>query len=256
MHAVTRLANLLYPPVCALCHAPTPIALPPRTQLVWGRAPGGSTLFCADCLSQMPRSGPPVCVRCGVELPGAFDAALTCPGCQRRPPAFQTARAPWQYAGCVPEAIRQFKYHRRWRIGRWLSEEMARAVCRSWPLDAIDAVVPVPSHWLKRRLRGWNPSGYLSQAVSRALGKPHHPKALRQTRWTRTQTRLPWAGRFRNVRHAFAAKRRFVDEKTVLLVDDVLTSGATAEACALALREAGARHVFVLTAARTPSHER
>jgi len=235
MRLLSRLTNLLYPLACALC-----------------RAPGTDTPICAACRAAMPAGGAPGCTRCGVQLAGAFDAVVTCPACRRRPPAFQAARARWQYAGRIPEAIRQFKYHRRWRIGRWLSAEMAEVAGRSLPLDAIDAIVPVPTYWLKRRLRGWDSSGQLSHAVSRLLGKPHCAGALWQRRWTRTQTRLPWRGRFRNVTQAFVAARRLVEGKMILLVDDVLTSGATADACAQALRRAGARGVFVLTAARTP----
>lgn len=239
MHLLSRLTDLLYPPACVLCHKSA------------CHQPG--ILICAACRSTMPRSQAPVCDRCGVTLPGAFDAVVRCQSCQRHPRAFHLARAPWHYAGSIQEAIQQFKYQRRWRIGSWLATEMASCARRSLPLDDIETVVPVPSHWLKRRLRGRDPSRDLSQALSRLLEKPHHPTALRQTRWTHTQTRLSWMGRFRNVRRAFAARGRLVHDKTVLLVDDVLTSGATAHACAQALREAGARRVFVLTAARTPS---
>lgn len=200
----------------------------------------------------MPRTGRPACSRCGVELPGAFDAVVLCAGCRRRPPAFETAQAPWQYAGRTQDAIRQFKYHRRWRVGGWLAAEMARLAGSSLPIDDIALVLPVPLHWLKRRLKGFNPTESLAASIARRLAIPQSPHALRRTRWTATQTRLSVAARFRNVRRAFRAEARLVRDRSVLLIDDVLTSGATAHACALALKEAGARRVFVLTAARTP----
>ena len=160
--------------------------------------------------------------------------------------------APWRYDGIAQEALRQFKYHQRRRVGDWLSEAMSATAGACLPVEEIDVVVPLPSYWLTRRLRGFDPAGYLARRVSSALRKPCAARAVRRTRWTSTQTRLPWAKRFRNVRGAFAARPRLIRHRTVLLVDDVLTSGTTAEACAKALRDAGAHRVFVLTAARTP----
>ena len=237
------LINLLYPPACLLCQAPL---APP------GDARARGAMICPACLDRMPPSGPPVCLRCGVGLAGAFDALLECGSCRAHPPAFEAARAPWLYTGAAQEAIRQFKYHRRWRIGRWLADEMARVAAASFPLQEVAAVLPVPRHWLKRRLHGFNAAELLAGAVARSLKTPCVPDALRQRRWASTQTRLSWRERTRNVEGAFVARERSVGRRTVLLVDDVLTSGATAHACARALREAGVRRVLVLTAARTP----
>ncbi|MBI4340688.1 MAG: ComF family protein [Candidatus Omnitrophica bacterium] len=200
----------------------------------------------------MPRCGPPVCAACGLELPGAFDAILRCARCRRFPPAFQAAAAPWRYEGTAQEALRQFKYRQRHRLGEWLADGMAAAAGARFPLDEIDLIVPVPPHWLANRLRGFDAPHHLARRLARQLGKPHARRALRRTRWTATQTRLSWTKRRRNVHGAFAAKPQMVRNRTVLLVDDVLTSGATADACARALRAAGASRVFVVTAARTP----
>ena len=129
---------------------------------------------------------------------------------------------------------------------------MAEAARASLPLDQIDAVVPVPLHWVKRRLRGYDPVAHLAHEVARSLSRPYWPRALRRTRWTATQTRLQGRARQRNVQGAFAAHPAMVRGRRILLVDDVLTSGATAEACIDALRQAGAARVCVVTAARTP----
>ena len=275
MQALRALVNVLYPPACLLCHARLPI--PPPQPLLVGPAPRNLTgearqaglasswaampsaaesgLLCGDCAGAMRRSGPPVCARCGVAISGAFDAMVQCVSCRRHSLAFEMARAPWQYAGSCQEAIRQFKYHRRWRLGRWLAEQMVNTARASLPLDEVAAVLPVPLHWCKRWLKGWNPAEHLAGDVAQAIEKPCIPQALSRTRWTKTQTRLHGRERFRNVRRAFTARERLVRDRAILLVDDVLTSGATANACATALKEAGATRVFVLAAARTPLHD-
>lgn len=241
------LTKLLYPPACALCHAR---CSPDVTIPTANRA-----MICEECTNAMPRNGPPVCVRCGLELPGAYDATMHCSSCRTTPPVFDAARAPWQYAGTAGHAVRQFKYHRRWRIGHWLAEEMTRTARASLPLADIDAILPVPSHWFKRWLKGWEPVESLAKTVSGSLGKPCLTHHLRRTRWTKTQTRLRWQDRAQNVRAAFSVAGGTFPYRTVVLIDDVLTSGATANACARALKAAGAHRVFILAAARTPLHE-
>jgi len=237
MPLLRQIRQLIYPPACLLCHQ---------------RLSDEAQIFCDRCVEQMPPIGRPVCPHCGTGLPGAYDAQLLCATCRSSAPSFDMARAPWWYRGAVQEAVRQFKYHRRWRIGRQLADDMAVLARSSLPVERIDAILPVPRHWLKSRARGFNPAALLADSVAHALGKPLATHALRQTRWTSTQTRLHGRDRFRNVRRAFAARERFVRNQRLLLIDDVLTSGATADACAQALKQAGARQVFVLTAARTP----
>jgi ComF family protein len=236
------IANLLYPPACLLCEAGLPDA-------------SASCVLCSGCRAAMPESRAPLCTACGIEISGAFDASARCAGCLRRAPAFDRACAPWRYEGPARDAVREFKYRRRWRLGRWLAGTMAACARRSLPVDEIDVVAPVPLHWATGRLRGFQATDLLARAVAGALEKPARLRALRRRRWTASQTRLPWAARSRNVRSAFRADPEAVRGRRVLLVDDVLTSGATAGACASALRDAGASRVFVLTAART-SRER
>lgn len=234
MSFASQLLDLLYPPVCLLCGS---------------RASGGAPL-CAACAEALPRSRPPVCDRCGVPLPAQPEPEAVCRRCREASLAFDLARSPWQFAGPMQDAVHAFKYRRRRRLGRWLAEGMAATAKAAFPIDGIDAVVPVPQHWAARHLRGFDPAAELSRAVASALGKPLLP-ALRRVRRTASQTRLTWEQRQANVRAAFAG-RRLPAGSAYLLVDDVLTSGATAHACAAALRASGAGRVFVLTAARTP----
>lgn len=244
MSVVRTLANLLYPPACLLCRTP----LPPDAS---NDHPAADAL-CTACRKQMPRIDPPVCSRCGLGLRGAYDAQWLCASCRTHPPVFDLARCPWWYHGPAQEAVCQFKYSRRWRLGDSFAQDMAAVARAGLPLETVDAILPVPLHWLKLRLKGFHPPAYLAAAVARLLDKPYLASALHRTRWTRTQTALRGRKRFRNVERAFRARPALVAERTVLLVDDVLTSGATANACAQSLKEAGARQVFLLTAARTP----
>lgn len=233
------LLNLLYPPACLLCQA---------------QLSSSSDLFCDTCIERMPRNGPPVCLHCGLGLAGAFDAQLLCSACKEgsRLEAVDIARAPWRYTDSMALAIQQFKYHRRWRIGQWLALAMASCARKSEiALERVDEILPVPMHAWKRRFKGFDHTAILTRMLAKIVERPYAAHRLKRSRWTPTQTRFKGAARFRNVRGAFHATS--VRHKTLLLVDDVLTSGATVSACATALKSAGARHVFVLTAARAPS---
>jgi predicted amidophosphoribosyltransferase len=169
-----------------------------------------------------------------------------------QPPAFDAARAAWAYEGTLMEALQAFKYRQHWRIGAWLAREMAQTARLQLPIDAIDAVVSVPAHWIKIGWRGAYPAQALAARVSADLGIPYVRQGLRALRLTRSQTRLSHAARRRNVSGSVRAQSGQVAGRTLLLIDDVVTSGSTAEACAQALKTAGAGRVFVLCAARTP----
>lgn len=238
IRSARALVDLLYPAACLLCQA---------------AIHGSASPVCESCHAAMPRGLAPVCARCGLGLPGAYDAHLVCPACQRHPPVFEQARAPFVYARAVPDAIKTFKYRGRHRLGVWLAVQMAEEARRHARFAEVQAVIPVPLHWLTRRLRGFDPPIALARMIARLLGIPYVP-LLRRSRWTATQTRLSPSARARNVEGAFRVNARPRPSGGVLLIDDVLTSGATANACAQALRRAGIRPVYVLTAARTPIH--
>lgn len=233
MLPLSGFANLLYPPTCLLCHAEGADRHP----------------VCARCIAELPAIGRPCCRTCGRPIAGAYDAVAVCAACRAQPPAFDAAQALWRYEGAARRVIHAYKYERRWRLAPWMAGPLADAA-RSTAWDRVDAVVPVPRHWLKARWRGVDHTTRLAEEVARRLGVPCAPRLLRRRRWTAAQSRLTVPQRRRNVRTAFAAAAS-VRGQRLLLVDDVLTSGATAEACARALRDAGAREVLVLTAAVT-----
>ena len=187
-----------------------------------------------------------------MSLSGAYDAQMDCQACRTRRFAFTQARAAFVYRGAIREAIHAFKYQQRHRLGRWLATAMAQTARTAWSPSTIDAIVPVPMHRLKQWTKGLNPAAALAEHVATTLDRPYRPAELARARWTRSQTRLTPRQRLRNVAGAFRVRPNRVHGATVLLVDDVFTTGATAHACAMALRDAGARAVLTLAAAATP----
>ena len=202
---------------------------------------------CAACWRAVVSITPPFCTQCGDPLATWRRAGIQssrCPRCRRRPSAITSARAVGSYTGSLRAILHAFKYGRRQSLAGPLGELMADAAGEL--LEGIDLAVPVPLHWRRRRQRGFNQA----QALARTLGLSWRD-ALRRTRSTRSQTDLPAAQRHRNVRDAFAVRRRAgVSGLVILIVDDVSTTGATLEACARVLRAAGAREVRALTVAR------
>jgi ComF family protein len=196
---------------------------------------------------------PPVCSTCGDPLPSWRSISLAenrCPRCRRHAGPLSHARAIGEYDGSLRGIVHALKYGGRRSLARKLGGLMR--VHGAEVLAGADAVVPVPLHRSRQRARGFNQACELAGH----LGLPvcH---ALRRVRATPSQTDLPAGRRHANVRNAFALARRIdVSGRCLVLVDDVSTTGATLEACARVLREAGAREVRALTAARVASRSR
>lgn len=207
--------------------------------------------MCEACSRALQPLHPPVCQRCGRGVAGAYDRQVVCRRCQASPFAFEQACAPFSYTGLVREAVHAFKYDGHDRLGLWLATRMAQAARAQLPLGTIERVAPVPFHWLKSRMKGRNPVAFLAKAVAAELALLYDAHLLRRKRWTGSQTRLTRAQRFHNVAGAFTVPRRRPVYSAVLLIDDVLTTGATAQACALAFEEHAIK-TFVLTAACAP----
>jgi ComF family protein len=206
--------------------------------------------LCPDCLRPpQPFQAEYYCLSCRTPFLNAFplDAQGLCALCRGGARGFDAAYCYGAYEGLLREWIHLYKYGRIKTLSRPLGDLLARAVPRDEPFDAI---VPVPLHWRRRWQRGFNQSDLLARGLSRRLGVPLI-QALRRTRATGVQAGLSNTGRRRNVSAAFRCTHpRRVDGRRILLIDDVMTTGSTAAACALALKRAGAGRVTLLTVAR------
>jgi len=230
----------LYPPHCRHCGSPL--------------AGGGSRLLCGGCEEQLFRSriGEAACAECGLPLSGDPAPGTLCMDCRAMRREFDVARAFFRYAGPVASLIRAFKFDGEYRLG----PALLRALLEEWglpeALGEADSVVPVPLHPKRRRERGYDQAVLLARTVARRLGRPLLRRALTRTRYTSQQSLLPVSRRWDNVRAAFSVRDAdSVSGRRLLLVDDVMTTGSTADQCARVLKRAGAAAVAVLTLART-----
>jgi ComF family protein len=232
-----RLLDLILPPLCVTCKAPV-------------RQVGE---ICDTCLPQLLQLDPPFCGVCGVPLRDGQTHGLHCTACLKTPPVFTTARAPFIYEGLVRDCILRFKHgdeiHAAPTYAGWM------IVAGRDLLAAADLIVPVPLHRWRLFRRRYNQSALLAYELSKWSGKPCAPDLLLRVRPTPSQGHLHKKDRRQNVTGAFGLNPRYSGQlagKTVLLIDDVMTTGATVDSCAATLLEAGAKAVTVLTLARVP----
>jgi len=215
--------------------------------------PSDSALaLCAPCLDELPWLGAQ-CSVCALPLPGP---GLTCGQCLQEPPAFQRVIAPWRYDFSVVGLFSQIKHHQKWPFGRLMAELLGQFLHYRFDegLPRPDCLLPVPLSRRRLRQRGFNQAGMLAQWLGASLQLVVQPKLLLRTQDTPSQQGLDARARQRNLRQAFAlADQAQVAGRHLALVDDVLTTGATAQALARLLINAGARRVDIYCLARTPS---
>jgi ComF family protein len=234
-HGGTRLLDIVLPPRCLKCAATV----------------DANGALCARCWSEVGFLAQPHCAACG--LPFEFDlgADALCGACAREPPVFERARAAFRYEDASKDLILRFKHADRTDSAPAFARWMARAGAAL--LAEADLIAPVPLHWMRLFVRRYNQAALLTSALARLSGKPAVNDLLVRRRRAPSQGGLGAAARRRNVAGAFAVHPRhrdLVEDRRVLLVDDVLTTGATVSACAAVLLRAGARAVDVLTLAR------
>ena len=205
----------------------------------------GEQACCAGCRRDLPWIGAQ-CPGCAQPFAADEPPGVPCAACQARPGPFAAAYAPLHYRFPVDAAIRALKFHRRLEYGTALGALLVPAL-EHLPTD-IDALLPVPLHWRRQAGRGYNQSAELCRALHRQAGLPVLGH-IRRTRATRLQSALDARARHRNLRDAFAA-RGIAAARHVLIVDDVMTTGATCRELAHVAQAAGAGRVSVLVVAR------
>jgi len=210
--------------------------------------------LCEECLPSFERVPNIVCEVCGLPLPGWTQKEgepLLCPACRDRTYAFDRARSFAVYEDAVVRAILLLKFEQIEPLGGWFAERLTELVNAEGDRLAADVVVPVPLHCERERERGYNQAALLSKPLAKRLRLPHKAVLLMRTRARPGKQVLSLEERWESVRGAFATRPGSqVDNVRGLLVDDVLTTGVTLDACARALREAGAKSVAGLTVAR------
>lgn len=174
----------------------------------------------------------------------------TCLKCIKTPPQYDMARAVFKFDEKSKKLIHAFKYYDKTVLGEKFAEMLVARYREE--IEGSDLILPVPMHKLKRLLRMYNQAGVLALALGARVGKPVMHDVLVKKKWTSAQTLLPRAARLKNVAGSIVARRaEAVRGKKVILVDDVMTTGASVSACAAVLKRAGAREVMVLSVAAT-----
>ncbi|GAB2179543.1 double zinc ribbon domain-containing protein [Dongia sp. agr-C8] len=224
--------------------------LPPRC-LKCGDILSQAQGLCPDCWRKLSWLGAPCCGCCGQPFPFDAGAESLCGACLQKRPAYDRARAVFRYDDESRDLVIGLKHADRTESVPALAGWMCRAGAAL--LESTDLIVPVPLHWTRLATRRFNQAALLAQAIGRAAGLPVLPQALSRRRATRSQGHLGRLARFRNVKGAIAVAKRqatAVSNRRILLIDDVITTGATVESAAKALISAGARNVDVLALAK------
>jgi len=236
VNAVRGLTDLVFPRACAGCGGP-----------VGDESPH----ICWNCLASLWPIQRPYCSICGDPIWGCVEHEFICAACSARRPGFDAARSAMHYDGRMAEILQEFKYRRASHLSHDLAVFLLQCVRTHYSIASIDALVPVPLHRRKERERTYNQARLLARDLAGALGKPLLTQILVRCRATPTQTRLTASERRENVRGAFVPRNEnWIEGRRLLLVDDVMTTGATVDECARVLKSAGAAVVKAITVAR------
>jgi ComF family protein len=236
MSLFSTLLDIIYPRFCTVCGAETG---------------AGQGYVCWDCVSGFEVITRPFCAVCGDPVEGMIEHEYLCSFCEKAKPGFDMARSAVKYRGVVCSVLQLLKYSKQTFLVADILPFLSACVTAHYSKIYFDGVTFVPLYSKKERERTFNQSRLLAGELARTLDLPFLPNCLERTRYTMTQTDLNASQRRKNVYGAFAhLNRKWLEGRTLLLVDDVMTTGATVNECSRVLKEAGAAGVFVVTVAR------
>lgn len=225
--------DTLLPPLCLTCRAEV---------AAWGA-------LCPSCFGALHFIEEPFCEKLCLPFDYEEEGETLSQTAKDSPPNFTAARAVLRFSPMARKLVHGVKYHDRLELIAMLSQWMMRAGGEM--IAKAEMIVPVPLHWTRLFTRQFNQAAEFARYIAKAKGKTYAPKALKRVKRTPTQTGLSRIERQRNMQSAFAlSKKAAIRGKVILLIDDVLTTGATLEACTQVLLEGGAKAVYVLTLAR------
>lgn len=234
--SIQSLLDLVYPRTCSACSRNLPEA---------------SENLCWDCRADILPVNQPYCSRCGDPVSGSIDHEYICHFCYHNNPGFDLARSAAHYSGPVADMLKALKYQQ----SVWLVPDIAALlvplVHQHIGIERIDTVTAVPLHHSRRRVREFNQSALIAARLAREIERDYMGRIVVRHRKTPSQTSLTAAQRISNVKGCFTSKNRsWLAGRNILLVDDVMTTGATVSECARTLKKGGANAVYVVTVAR------
>jgi len=225
--------EVLFPSFCYLCSQPAPSGMP----------------LCEECLNQIEKINNK-CRICGVAF-SEITPEHICGRCRKEKPKFDLARGWVKFTDPASQIIHQFKYQRGFYFLNWIADGLAELYETEFASLDFDLIVPVPLHWKRLIQRGYNQALILAKALARRIKLPLNPSLLKRKINTQTQVGLSINQRKKNLKNAFEVKQKDkVFGKRILVVDDVITTGTTANEVSKALKNAGAEIVGIIAFAR------
>lgn len=229
-----NIIHLLFPRRCPICDKAMFSSVFMKTELC-----------CADCREIPEYVKEPVCKKCGKPIEN--ERAEYCYDCRKHPGGFAQGKALWIYKDQVKESMYRFKYQNRQEYARYYGSEIVRVYGEWMKRNKIEAIVPIPLHWTKKRRRGYNQAQLLAAEIGKQTGLPVYPKLLKRIKKTKAQKNLDETERKNNLKKAFKTQENKVQLSHILLVDDIYTTGSTINEAALELKRAGIEQVYYVS---------